>query len=131
MERDRRVKQIMQQGVRTAMVIAGLAMAALLLAEQFQSSGLLRGFGIALMVVLPISLILMTYRGYQTMDEYGRTMTLKAIAVGFMVVMGLSMIYFPLEAAFKWPPLPMWVIWVVGSSTYGFALAWQSRTEKE
>ncbi|GEM44996.1 hypothetical protein [Deinococcus cellulosilyticus] len=131
MERDKRIKETMQKGARAAIVIAVLAMAALFLAEHLQSSSILKGFGIGLMVVLPVSLILMTYRGYQSMDEYGKTMTLKAVAVGFMVVMGLSMIYFPLEAAFKLPPLPLWVIWVVGSTSYGIAMGVQSRTGAE
>ena len=131
MERERQVKKIMQQGAMTAIIIAVLAVAALFLDELFRPSEILKSFGIGLMVVLPISLIAMTYRGYQNMDEYGKTMTLKAVAVAFMVVMALSMVYFPLQVALKWPALPLWIIWVVGSSTYGFALALQSRTEKE
>ncbi|GGJ19293.1 hypothetical protein [Deinococcus roseus] len=131
MERDSRIRKTMFRGAITAIVIAVLGSLILIFAPDSPSPAYLRGMGTGLMVVLPISLIVMAYRGYQVMDEFGRVMTLKAVAVGFMVVMGLSMVYFPLQMALRWPGLPLWVIWTVGSAAYGLAMAFQSRTERE
>ncbi|WP_034334953.1 hypothetical protein [Deinococcus misasensis] len=127
MNREKRILNTMKNGVTAAIIIGILAIAALLLAPHLKSSDLLTGVGTGLLVMLPVSLILMTLRGYRKMDEFGQLITLKACSVALMVVMGLCMVYFPLQMVLHLPALPLWIIWVVGSVTYGIAMAVLSR----
>jgi hypothetical protein len=82
----------------------------------------LRGVSVGMLMTLPWAAVLMIWRAYGQLDEFGRQRQTQAAAVAFVVVMLLAMTYFPLQVAASWPALPLWVLWVVGVTTWGAVL---------
>jgi len=76
-----------------------------------------------LLTGLPCGLLILAYRGYRTLDEYGKLNLLRASTVAFASVMLTAMTYYPLEQALKLPAMPLWILWVVGWSVWSLTFA--------
>lgn len=132
MNRDQRVKKVFRSLTTAGFILAGLTILVSLLQENWatepETRDFLWGVTVGIRTAFPFMLFFLAYRGYLTMDEYGRTKMLKAAALAFVVVMGFSMAYYPLQAAGKIPELPVWVNWALGFATFSVSMGVQSRT---
>ena len=131
----RKVKSVREQRVARAMNrglvgVLSLALLGLITGYVARANGntILSGFQTGLMTLLPWAVLLMVWRGYKQMDEYGKHNLLRASSVSFVVVMLLSQTYFPLEQALKLPAMPLWILWVVGWTVWSISLAVQNRS---
>ncbi len=125
--REQRVARAMNRGLVGVVSLAVLGLITGFIARA-NGNDFLSGFQTALMTLLPWAVVLMVWRGYKQMDEYGKHNLLRASSVSFVVVMLLSQTYFPLEQALKLPAMPLWILWVVGWTVWGMSLAVQNRS---
>lgn len=126
-KREQRVSRAMTKGLVGVLLITGLGLGVGVYARA-SGSDFWSGAQSGLMMVLPWAVFAMLYRGYRNMDEYGKISFLRASTVAFASVMLFVMSYFPLEQALKWPPLPLWILWVLGWAVYGLTTAVLSRS---
>ena len=131
MNREQRVKKVMQSATQSGLLIAGLTLGISLLQDlHVGGTGLqsfIQGVGYGIRTAFPLLLLWIMFKAYQEMDEYGRLQMLKAAAVGFVVMLGFSMAYYPLQEAGKIPPLPSWVSWTLGMLAYLISMGVLSR----
>lgn len=126
MTREQRVSRAMRKMLGAVLTISALGVVVGALGR----SDFLRGFSTGLLVVLPWAIVLMVWRGYRQMDEFGQRRSLRAAGAAFVVVMLACGTYFPLQQSAHWPELPVWLLWVVGWGSWGLALALEALQDR-
>jgi len=120
--RERRVARVLFRAVVSVLTIGTLALGSGYLGH-LRGSDFWTGFSFGLLTGLPCGLLILAYRGYRTLDEYGKLNLLRASTVAFASVMLTAMTYYPLEQALKLPAMPLWILWVVGWSVWSLTFA--------
>ncbi|GGJ19275.1 hypothetical protein [Deinococcus roseus] len=132
MNREERVRKVLQIMLRSGIIIAALTVLISMLMDrtgpQTGTHGFLHGVTVGIRTAFPFMLFFWAYRVYLTNDEYGRIRLLKAAALAFVVVMLVTMAWYPLQQAGKLPMLPVWTGWALGTLTFIVSMGVQSRT---
>lgn len=126
-KREQKVSRAMFRGLAAVMTVAVVGVVVGVLARSSGNS-FLSGMQSGMMAGLPWVVLAMVWGGYRQMDEYAKLNMLRAASVSFAALMLLAMTYFPLEQALKLPPMPLWILWVVGWATWGVTLGVVSRS---
>ena len=129
-KREQKVSRAMFRGLAAVMTVAVVGVVVGVLARSSGNS-FLSGMQSGMMAGLPWVVLAMVWGGYRQMDEYAKLNMLRAASVSFAALMLLARTYFPLEQALKLPPMPLWILWVVGWATWGVTLGVVSRSRGE
>ncbi len=127
--REQKIRTAMLGGLAGSLLIAALGLISSVLARRTGSS-FMHGFTSGLLLVLPLALAVMFWRGYLQMDEYGRRLHQRAGSAAFLLTMLATACTYALQAALGFQ-VPLWAVYVFGMLSWGVATAVIATRERD